>query len=157
MVKAVSTSIAATVMGFQHFDPSLNIAGVIVNRVNSDSHFQLLKSAIERYCNLPVLGYVPRVEGVSLPERHLGLVTARESTLDSQPWLDFAAGLERTLDIDRLLALSELAQLPAGEWPADPLYGDGLTLALADDEAFNFYYPDNLALLERARSHDCSF
>ena len=148
--KAVSTSIAATVMGFQHFDPSLNIAGVIVNRVNSDSHFQLLKSAIERYCNLPVLGYVPRVEGVSLPERHLGLVTARESTLDSQPWLDFAAGLERTLDIDRLLALSELAQLPAGEWPAAPLHGDGLTLALADDEAFNFYYPDNLALLERA-------
>ena len=148
--KAVSTSIAATVMGFQHFDPSLNIAGVIVNRVNSDSHFQLLKSAIERYCNLPVLGYVPRAEGVSLPERHLGLVTARESTLDSQPWLDFAAGLERTLDIDRLLALSELAELPAGEWPAAPLHGDGLTLALADDEAFNFYYPDNLALLERA-------
>lgn len=148
--KAVSTSIAATVMGFQHFDPSLNIAGVIVNRVNSDSHFQLLKSAIERYCNLPVLGYVPRAEGVSLPERHLGLVTARESTLDSQPWLDFAAGLERTLDIDRLLALSELAELPAGEWPAVPLHGNGLTLALADDEAFNFYYPDNLALLERA-------
>lgn len=148
--KAVSTSIAATVMGFQHFDPSLNIAGVIVNRVNSDSHFQLLKSAIERYCNLPVLGYVPRAEGVSLPERHLGLVTARESTLDSQPWLDFAAGLESTLDIDRLLALSELAELPAGEWPAATLHGDGLTLALADDEAFNFYYPDNLALLERA-------
>jgi cobyrinic acid a,c-diamide synthase len=48
--KAVSTSIAATVMGFQHFDPALNIAGVIVNRVNSDTHFQLLKSAIERYC-----------------------------------------------------------------------------------------------------------
>lgn len=148
--KAVSTSIAATVMGFQHFDPSLNIAGVIVNRVNSDSHFQLLKSAIERYCALPVLGYVPRAEGVSLPERHLGLVTARESTLDSQPWLDFAAGLERTLDIDRLLALSELAELPAGEWPSIPLSGEGLTLALADDEAFNFYYPDNLALLERA-------
>ncbi len=148
--KAVSTSIAATVMGFQHFDPSLNIAGVIVNRVNSDSHFQLLKSAIERYCALPVLGYVPRAERVSLPERHLGLVTARESTLDSQPWLDFAAGLERTLDIDRLLALSELAELPAGEWPSTPLSGEGLTLALADDEAFNFYYPDNLALLERA-------
>ncbi len=48
--KAVSTSIAATVMGFQHFDPALDIAGVIVNRVNSDAHFQLLKSAIERYC-----------------------------------------------------------------------------------------------------------
>ncbi|MGL4718219.1 MAG: cobyrinate a,c-diamide synthase, partial [Kluyvera intermedia] len=49
-----------------------------------------------------------------------------------------------------LLALSELAELPAGEWPSIPLSGEGLTLALADDEAFNFYYPDNLALLERA-------
>lgn len=41
--KAVSTSLAATVMGFQHFDPTLNLAGVIVNRVTSDAHYQLLK------------------------------------------------------------------------------------------------------------------
>ncbi len=102
--KAVSTSIAATVMGFQHFDPALDIAGVIVNRVNSDAHFQLLKSAIERYCQVPVLGYVPRVEGVALPERHLGLVTARESVVNQQAWRDFASLLGRTLDIDRLLA-----------------------------------------------------
>lgn len=148
--KAVSTSIAATVMGFQHFDSSLNIAGVIVNRVNSDSHFQLLKNAIKRYCGLPVLGYVPCAQGVSLPERHLGLVTARESLIDGQPWLDFAATLERTLDVDRLLELSVLNRLPPGEWPPMPASGEGLTLAVADDEAFNFYYPDNLALLERA-------
>ncbi|EGT3571900.1 cobyrinate a,c-diamide synthase [Citrobacter amalonaticus] len=150
--KAVSTSIAATVMGFRHFDPTLNIAGVIVNRVNSDSHFQLLKTAIERYCAIPVLGYVPRVDGVALPERHLGLVTARESVVSQQPWQDFAATLERTLDIDRLLALSHLQTLPQGEWPESlaPNAGEGLTLAMADDEAFNFYYPDNVALLTRA-------
>ena len=87
--KAVSTSIAATVMGFQHFDPTLNIAGVIVNRVNSESHFQLLKTAIEHYCAVPVLGYVPRVDGVALPERHLGLVTARESVVNQQSWQDW--------------------------------------------------------------------
>ena len=148
--KAVSTSIAATVMGFQHFDPRLNIAGVIVNRVNSEGHFQLLKHAIERYCGLPVLGYVPHVDGVSLPERHLGLVTARESALDNGPWQDFATVLERTLDADRLLELSALRTLPSGQWPPMPNSGAGLTLALADDEAFNFYYPDNLALLLRA-------
>lgn len=149
--KAVSTSIAATVMGFQHFDPTLNIAGVIVNRVNSESHFQLLKTAIEHYCAVPVLGYVPRVDGVALPERHLGLVTARESVVNQQSWQDFAARLESTLDIDRLLALSHLQALPQGEWPERPApdAGEGLTLAMADDEAFNFYYPDNVALLAR--------
>lgn len=71
-------------MGFQHFDPALTIAGVIVNRVNSDSHYQLLKHAIEHYCGIPALGYVPVTAGVALPERHLGLVTARESVIDSQ-------------------------------------------------------------------------
>lgn len=149
--KAVSTSIAATVMGFQHFDPTLNIAGVIVNRVNSETHYQLLKVAIERYCAVPVLGYVPRMEGVALPERHLGLVTARESVINQQPWQAFAATLEQTLDIDALLRLSQLDTLPAGEWPALPAAdaGAGLTLAIADDEAFNFYYPDNITLLER--------
>lgn len=149
--KAVSTSIAATVMGFQHFDPSLNIAGVIVNRVNSESHYQLLKVAIERYCSVPVLGYVPRMEGVALPERHLGLVTARESVINQQPWQEFAATLERTLNIDALLALSQMDTEPVGEWPSLPAAdaGAGLTLAIADDEAFNFYYPDNITLLER--------
>lgn len=149
--KAVSTSIAATVMGFQHFDPALNIAGVIVNRVNSDSHFQLLKTAIERYCALPVLGYVPTMAGIALPERHLGLVTARESVVMQQPWRDFADTLSQTLNIDSLLSLSTLNALPPGEWPPLPTLheGESLTLALADDEAFNFYYPDNIALLER--------
>ncbi|WP_437888810.1 cobyrinate a,c-diamide synthase [Phytobacter sp. V91] len=150
--KAVSTSIAATVMGFQHFDSRLRIAGVIVNRVNSDSHYQLLKHAIEHYCGIPALGYVPVTPEVVLPERHLGLVTARESHIDTRPWRDFAARIEQTLDIDRLLSLSALATLPPGEWPPLPAAdaGKGLTLALADDEAFNFYYPDNLQLLENS-------
>lgn len=149
--KAVSTSIAATVMGFVHFDPNLNIAGVIVNRVNSESHFQLLKHAIEYYCNIPVLGYVPRVAGIGLPERHLGLVTARESVVNQRSWQDFADTLAQTLDIDKLIALSTLQSLPSGAWPERPdtQAGAGLTLALADDEAFNFYYPDTITLLER--------
>ncbi|ELV2953616.1 cobyrinate a,c-diamide synthase [Salmonella enterica] len=150
--KAVSTSLAATVMGFQHFDPTLNLAGVIVNRVTSDAHYQLLKNAIEHYCSLPVLGYVPPCDGVALPERHLGLITARESLVNQQSWHDFAATLEQTVDVDALLSLSVLSALPAGMWPERPdnTAGAGLTLALADDEAFNYYYPDNIDLLERA-------
>jgi cobyrinic acid a,c-diamide synthase len=96
-----------------------------------------------------VLGYVPRVEGVALPERHLGLVTARESVVNQQAWRDFASLLAQTLDIDRLLALSELA-------PAGRRVGSSLppTPARADAgprrrRGLQFLLPDNLALLER--------
>lgn len=150
--KGVSTSIAATVMGFQHFDPRLNIAGVIVNRVSSDGHFQLLKQAIEHYCAIPVLGYVPTCSDIALPERHLGLVTAPQSDTDTRPWQAFAERISQNVDIDRLMTLCRLTHLPAGEMPQmlPKEAGAGLTLALAYDEAFHFYYPDNLDLLECA-------
>ncbi len=150
--KAVSTSIAATVMGFQKFDPTLNIAGVILNRVNSDSHYQLLADAITRYCGLPVLGRVPTMADVALPSRHLGLVPAQEHTPQDERWERLAQQLEKTVNIDHLLALSHLSALPEGEAPTPPdaALAAGLTLALAEDEAFNFYYPDNLEMLEQA-------
>ncbi|SUW63116.1 Cobyrinic acid A,C-diamide synthase [Buttiauxella agrestis] len=150
--KAVSTSIAATVMGFQRFDPSLNIAGIILNRVNSDSHYQLLAEAITRYCGLPVLGRVPVMADVALPSRHLGLVPAQENLPQDERWQQLAKQLEETVNIDHLLALSCLNSLPEGKAPTlpDAALADGLTLALAEDEAFNFYYPDNIDLLEQA-------
>ncbi len=150
--KAVSTYIAATVMGFQRFDPTLNIAGVILNRVNSDSHYQLLADAITRYCGIPVLGRVPVMADVALPARHLGLVPAQENAPQDERWQKLAQQLEETVNIDLLLNLSRLNSLPQGEAPVipDAALADGLTLALAEDEAFNFYYPDNLELLEQA-------
>ncbi len=117
--KAVSTSLAATVMGFQHFDPTLNLAGVIVNRVTSDAHYQLLKNAIEHYCSLPVLGYV-LLATASHYLNATGLITARESLVNQQSWHDFAATLEQTVDVDALLSLSVLSALPAGMWPERP-------------------------------------
>ena len=150
--KAVSTSIAATVMGFQRFDPTLNIAGVILNRVNSDSHYQLLADAITRYCGLPVLGRLPVMADVELPSRHLGLVPAQEHSPQDERWQRLAQQIEETVNLDHLLALSRLNTLPQGAAPAiaDAALADGLTLALAEDEAFNFYYPDNLEMLEHA-------
>ncbi|EHD22393.1 MULTISPECIES: cobyrinate a,c-diamide synthase [Brenneria] len=150
--KAVSTSVAASVMGFCRFDPALNIAGVIVNRVNSPGHYELLRHAIERYCAIPVLGRLPAMEDAALPSRHLGLIPAREQTHNDLRWQRLARQVEQTIELDRLLALCAITTLPAGEPPAlpDAALADGLTLALADDEAFNFYYQDNLDLLEQA-------
>ena len=108
------------------------------------------KGAIERYCGLPVLGYVPRWKG-GVTGTPSGTVTARESLVNQQPWRDFAHTLAQTLDIERLRALSQppLPYLPEWSLLPSPDAGASLTLALADDEAFNFYYPDNLTLLER--------
>ncbi|MDN6115875.1 MAG: cobyrinate a,c-diamide synthase, partial [Enterobacterales bacterium] len=149
--KAVSTSAAATVMGFCHFDPAVRIAGVIVNRVNSETHYQLLKQAIETYTKIPVLGRMPTLPSVSLPERHLGLITAHEQQGMDALWDTLADSLEQHIDLDRLLALSDVKPAPNACAPALPApeSGRGLTLALADDEAFHFYYPDNLQLLEQ--------
>ncbi|CEE93982.1 cobyrinate a,c-diamide synthase [Xenorhabdus nematophila] len=151
--KAVSTSIAATVMGFQHFDPALNIAGVLINRVNHDSHFQLLKQAIEHYCGIPVLGRIPVMPDIALPSRQLGLISAQErDRRQDECWSHLAQQIEASVDVDKLLALTQLSDLPEGsiDTLVDPALGQGLTLALAEDEAFHFYYPDNLLLLEKA-------
>lgn len=149
--KAVSTSAAATVLGFRQFDPQVNLAGVIINRVNSDSHYRLLKTAIETYTGIPVLGRVPVVDAIRLPERHLGLVTAHEQTDPDSRWDQLVAVIEEHIDIDQLLRLSDVAPAADAIAPLLPEEqpGKGLTLALADDEAFHFYYPDNLQLLEQ--------
>lgn len=157
--KAVSTSIAATVMGFQHFDPSLNIAGVLINRVNSDSHFQLLKHAIEHYCHVPVIGYVPVMNDIELPSRHLGLIPPQEQVQQTERWQRLADQIEKTVDVDKLLSLTHW-QAPADSTSiqlATPDAGRGLTVAVADDAAFNFYYPDNLDLLRRSGAEIVTF
>ena len=152
--KAVSTSAAATVLGFKLFEPSVQIAGVILNNVNSDSHFAMLKDAIELYCHIPVLGRVPVIKEINLPSRHLGLVTAHEQAELDLKWDLLADAIEQHIDLDRLAEIAEIPDLP--EKPEslapDSLIGagSGLKLALAEDEAFNFYYQDNIELLEAA-------
>lgn len=157
--KAVSTSIAAMVMGFQHFDPSLNIAGVLINRVNSDSHYQLLKQAIERYCHIPVLGYVPVMTDIALPSRHLGLIPPQEKKRQTECWLRLAEQIEKTTDINKLLSLTPWSAPQRGRALelATPHSGQGLTIAVAEDAAFNFYYPDNLDLLRYSGANIVKF
>lgn len=151
--KAVSTSAAATVLGFRQFDPALRLAGVIVNRVNSDGHYQLLKQAIERAHRCAGAGRVPVMSSVSLPSRHLGLVTAKEArdpALEAQwnawpmRWSDIWISMHcwRSLNCRRALRSENIRPSCTGmakgsrrRWPMMKLL---------------FYYPDNLELLEHA-------
>lgn len=137
-------SAAAIALGFQTYDPRLRLAGVILNNVASPGHFALAREPIERRTGLPVLGWLPRDDAVRLPERHLGLVPALEQ---AAPLDRLAALAEQQLDVDRLLDLAR--QAPPMPTPApSPRRTVKARIAVAMDEAFSFYYQDNLELLE---------
>ncbi|EGL8220621.1 cobyrinate a,c-diamide synthase [Listeria monocytogenes] len=143
--KAISTSAAAIVDGFNRFDPELTIAGVIINRVASENHFSLIKGAIERYTDVPVLGYLPKNAAVALPERHLGLVPKEEMTELETKWELLGDLIAEHVDLDRLLAISKTgAELTVHPPEIQVPDFSGMRVAYALDAAFHFYYQDNL-------------
>lgn len=144
--KATSTSAAAMVHGFATFDPDLDIAGVIINRVASQTHFELIKGAIERYTDVEVLGYLPKNATAELPSRHLGLIPDVEMDDLDRRFEDLGAAAAKHINLDRLL---EKAELPDKQM-TNPFHirnYQPLTLAYALDDAFHFYYEDNLDFL----------
>ncbi len=149
-VGKVSRTAAALVLGLKQFDPELHLAGVILNRVASDYHFQWTAGPIETATGLPVLGYLPKRADLALPERHLGLIPTAESTVGDDVFARLAEQAEQTIDLDRLLAIARSAPpLPYGAtdlFPPTPVEPQ-TRIALACDEAFTFYYEDNLDLL----------
>lgn len=147
-------SIAATIKGFRDFRTDSRIAGVILNDC-SKHLFDMTREMLERETGLPVLGHLPRMEDCAIGSRHLGLVTAQEIE-DLQQKLDkLGNAAEACIDIDRLLEIARAAPCLSGRTPYIEFkfnQNAGLRprIAYADDEAFCFYYADNLALLEKA-------
>jgi len=143
---AQAASAAAVVRGFHTHRAGLGIAAVVFNRVGSDRHAALLREACAATLpDIPVLGCLPRAEGLSLPERHLGLVQAVEHP-DLAAFLDRAADLvEAHIDTARLRSLAQpgwrdanVAASAAAPVPVPPL---GRRIAVARDPAFAFHYP----------------
>ena len=132
-------SIAALVAGFRDFDPRVTVAGVILNRVGSPRHLDMLTQALDRQ-NIKIFGHLMRSEAFALPERHLGLVQAGEiDQLDT--WIDHvAAALQPSLDLEALTRLSGPACAPQITLPAPPAQH----IAIAADRAFAFCYPHQL-------------
>jgi cobyrinic acid a,c-diamide synthase len=151
---AMARSAAAVVLGFQQLDPEVRIAGVIANRVGGSGHARLLQEAIELETGVPLLGYFTSSSDRLLPERHLGLVPVSEQAISTQHLTELREMFEQTCDSEKLLALARSA--PPLELRTSELFGTVETrerrvrIALAQDEAFNFYYPDTLNLLRLA-------
>ncbi|WP_102143458.1 cobyrinate a,c-diamide synthase [Mycobacterium hubeiense] len=145
-----SHSIAALLHGFSTFDTSVRIAGVILNRVGSTRHEEVLRQACE-YAGVPVFGAIPRADELAVPSRHLGLVTAVEHGRKARDAVEAMTALVgRHVDlagIDAVAASYVTAEPwdPAPESPTRPV-----TVALAAGKAFSFGYPEHGELLRAA-------
>ena len=141
-------TVAALVLGCRALDPDVPLAGVVLNRVATPRQERVIREALEQAGGPPVLGAVPRIGEDPLPGRHLGLVTAAEHP-GTQEAIAVAARLaESHVDLDALLDLAGRA--PAVELPdrEPPPRGSPVRIGVLRDEAFSFYYPDNLEALE---------
>ena len=151
---AMARSAAAVVMGFQHLDPEVHIAGVIANHVGSAGHARLLQDAIEAETGIPLLGYFSNAPEKLTPERHLGLIPVAERLVSTQQLTELEQRFTQTCDSEKLLALARAvapiesdAQNP---FPTRVTTSEPVRIAIAQDEAFSFYYPDTLNLLRLA-------
>ena len=146
---SMARSAAAVVMGFERFDPDLNYAGVLFNNLGSGGHLQYLRDAMEATVNMPCLGGIIRQPDLEMPERHLGLVTAEDHPLDCDAVGRLADLIDQSIDLDLLLdGLTESAmpeQFKVPQYPSNKT----VRIAVARDQAFCFYYPDNLDLLQQ--------
>jgi len=137
-VSGQSQTAAAIAHGFATFDPAVTIAGVVLNQVASDRHEAQARAAIEQR-GIRVFGAIRRNPEMALPERHLGLVQAREHAALEAFIEKLAMVIEASIDLDRIVEA-------ASTWPADPLppaaiAPPGQRIAIADDVAFAFLYP----------------
>ncbi len=143
--KGLAGSIAPLVKGFVNWHPGVRIVGVIANNVGSKRHAELLQEALKQADLPPLLGYLPHNEKWQIPERHLGL--ALDKLEDG--WFEaLSCEVEANFDLDDLRTRCS-TQLPQLRQPEANGVKSTLRLGVAYDEAFCFYYQENLALLRR--------
>ncbi|MFF9020605.1 cobyrinate a,c-diamide synthase [Streptomyces eurythermus] len=154
-----SRSVAALVHGFASWDPEVRLGGVILNKVGSDRHEELLREALDS-SGVPVLGVLRRVPQVDTPSRHLGLVPVAERRADAVDAVAaMAAQVERGCDLDALSRLASSAgPLPAVPWEAPVgVAGRRAVVAVAGGPAFTFSYAEHTELLTAAGAEVVTF
>jgi cobyrinic acid a,c-diamide synthase len=143
-----SHSVAALLHGFSTFDPKIRIAGVILNRVGSPRHEEVLRQACE-HAGVPVFGAIPRVDELSVPSRHLGLITAAEHGERARAAVvAMIEQVSRYVDVEGIAAIatSRVGDQPWNAVAAPPVGGD-VVVALAAGKAFTFGYAEHRELL----------
>ncbi len=142
----MARTLAALVHGCDTFDPELQIAGVLANRIGSRSHLDLLKRAVTAS---PVVGGLPKEPTLSFAERHLGLLTATESSVSEAQLNAWADKIEQWCNVDHILAIARETSALSAEVQVGAAASMPCSIGYALDAAFHFYYDDNLRRLEK--------
>lgn len=148
--KGKSTSIAAQVMGYQNFDKRVNIIGVIINKVSSEKTYEILKEAIEKYCNIKCFGYISNINEISVSSRHLGLTQAEEILNLKEKIKILKESIKKTVNLEEIYKSVEFNlnyKLKNIFLSLKDKYKN-LKIGIAKDNAFSFYYNDNIEFLE---------
>jgi cobyrinic acid a,c-diamide synthase len=144
--RSMARSAAAIVQGFENFDRNLKFAGVVFNNVGSDRHLLYLKQALEGTVGMKYLGGIFRDKSVEIPERHLGLVTTEDHPVSKKNSGRLADLVENSMDVGRLL---DSLPVKAGHIrkPEKRITRQlDVRIGVASDNAFCFYYQDNIEL-----------
>jgi len=162
----VTRTVAALVLGCQRFDPNVSIRGVILNQLATHRHETIIRKSIEHYCNLPVVGAIPRLSNITFPGRHLGLVPPQEHPRAQEAIDKAAETVERYLDLGALWQIayhappievsSELENPPSPPFAKGGMVGL-IKIGIIRDSAFQFYYPENIEALKRAGAEIVEF
>jgi cobyrinic acid a,c-diamide synthase len=149
-VSKCTRTVAALVLGCLALDPGLPLAGVILNRVGTSRQEQVIRGALAKTTNVPVLGALPRLSIDHLPSRHLGLVMPLERA-DCESTLDeIGRAIESHVDVEAVYRLaSETAPLNVSASAKEDEPCPTVRIGVLRDKAFSFYYPENLAALEQ--------
>ena len=148
--RSLSRSAAAVALGYKKFDRKINLEGIVLNNIASMSHNNYIKASTERKTRIPVLGCLPRNLALKLSQRHLGLIPLEEKKLYSGFYQKLSKLIEANINLAKVLEISRHAKsLP---YPKEVVFKkelpkDRVTIAIAKDKAFNFYYQDNIDIL----------
>lgn len=152
--RGMTRGIAPMILGYQAFDPNINIAGVILNQLGGQRHETKLRSVVEHYTDVSVVGAVYRNPELSIEERHLGLMPSNEDDSADKKIHQIRDLIKQQIDLDKVRNIA--ASAPALPEPASiegyipaKVHSD-VRIGVVQNDAFGFYYPDDLQALEDA-------
>jgi cobyrinic acid a,c-diamide synthase len=160
-VRGTMRGIAPLLIGYEAFDPDINIAGVIANMCGGERHESKLRAAVEHYTDIPFIGALQKQETLALTEQHLGLIPGNEDPTSIEKIDHIRQAVEDQLDLDLLLDIAKSARQPIAQDFTFPVAKrdefSGIRVGIAKDKAFGFYYPGDLEAMSQSGAILCPF